>query len=247
MHHVDHGLRDDGAREAALVESLAKDAGMGFVAHVVAVEHGGNLEARARAARRQVLPTGVLTAHTMDDQAEGVLLNVLRGAALDGLGGMGTATKPLLDLRRAELRAFVAASGRPVVSDSSNFDLSLRRNLVRARVLPELSHVAGRDLVPLLARQAAVLRDEASFLNDAAKQAVPDYLDVRALRAAAPTLRRRRLRDLVREVASDGHPPSGAELDRLEAVVAGVAVATELAGRIRVARREGRLRVEGPE
>jgi tRNA(Ile)-lysidine synthase len=209
----------------------------------VDVGGGPNLEARARAARRGVLPDGVLTAHTMDDQAETVLLNVLRGAALDGLAGMSPSTKPLLGVRRAELRAYVDAAGASIATDPSNFDLTLRRNLLRARMLPELNHVADRDLVPLLARQAELLRDDASYLDDAARRAVPDPADVAALRDAPVALRRRRLRDLVRASSPDRHPPSSEELARLDAVVQGATVAVELAGGVRVSRRAGRLHV----
>lgn len=244
VHHVDHRLRPVGATEAALVAELATSLGAEVVLHEVDVGPGGNLEARARAARRAALPSGALTAHTMDDLAETVLLNVLRGAALDGLAAMDPATKPLLELRRREVREHVEARGAAVVTDPSNFDLSLRRNLVRARILPELCRVAGRDLVPVLARQAARLREDAAALDDLARLAIPDPFDVVALRAAPPALRRRRLRDLVRTADVDGHPPSAAELERMEDVVSGAAVATELAGGRRLARREGRLRLE---
>ena len=245
LHHVDHRLRAGGPAEAALVASLAELLGAQFVAHTVAVGAGGNLEARARDARRAALPSGVLTGHTMDDQAETVLLNLLRGSGIDGLAGMSSTTKPMLGLRRAEVRVLVETRGVPVVSDPTNFDLALRRNLVRARVLPELSRVAGRDLVPVLARQASILRDDAAWLDAAAITAVPDPADVAALRDAPPALRRRRLRAFARDSASRGaHPPSSSEVDRIEAVVSGEAVATELAGGRRVARRGGRLRVE---
>ena len=246
LHHVDHALRDGSQREADRVAALASRLSARFVSHTVVVAPGGNLEARAREARRGVLPEGALTGHTMDDQAETVLLNLLRGAGLDGLAGMATATKPMLSLRREEVRAFVAASGVEVVVDPSNFDLSLRRNLVRARVLPELSAVAGRDLVPVLARQAGLARDDAACLDAAALDAVPDAHDVAALRAAPVALRRRRLRALVRGTGRSAGASSAAELERVEAVVQGAAVAAELAGGRRVARRQGRLTVDEP-
>jgi tRNA(Ile)-lysidine synthase len=244
VHHVDHGLRDDGASEAALVASLAARLGFRFVAHVTVVEAGPNLEARARSVRRASLPDGALTGHTMDDQAETVLLNLLRGAGLDGLAAMSPATKPLLALRREEVRALVKEAGVPTVADPSNHDLSLRRNLVRARVLPELCRVAARDLVPVLARQAVLAREAARYLDDAALDAVPDATDVAALRAAPPVLRRRRLRELARGTDDAAHPPSAAEVDRMEAVALGEVVATELSGGRRLARRQGRLRLD---
>jgi tRNA(Ile)-lysidine synthase len=178
----------------------------------------------------------------MDDQAETVLLNVLRGAGLDGLAGMAAATKPLLGLRRMELRAFVDAAGVAYVTDPSNYELTMRRNLLRARVLPELNRVAGRDLVPVLARQALYARDDAAFLDDTARRALPDPADVTAMRDADVALRRRRLRDLAR--SADGRPPSAAEVDRLDAVVRGDAAATELAGGRRASRSRGRLSLD---
>ena len=87
---------------------LAADLGAGFEAWTVAVAPGPNLEARARAARFAALPAGVATGHTMDDQAETVLLHVLRGAAADGLAGMAPGLRhPLLALRRAETHCAV--------------------------------------------------------------------------------------------------------------------------------------------
>jgi tRNA(Ile)-lysidine synthase len=88
VHHVDHGLRPESAADAERVAELADLLGYRFVAHRVRVPPGPNLEARARRPRYEVLPPRVVTGHTMDDQAETVLLNMLRGAGLDGLGAM---------------------------------------------------------------------------------------------------------------------------------------------------------------
>jgi len=70
------------------VQGLCAQLGVPFSVHDVTVEPGANFEARARAARRAALPVGVLTGHTMDDLAETVLLNMMRGAGLDGLSPM---------------------------------------------------------------------------------------------------------------------------------------------------------------
>ena len=86
--HVDHGLRYGSAAEASVVSEAACRLGFDFSAVRVDVAPGPDLEARARRSRYGALPAGVLTGHTMDDQAETVLLNVLRGAGIDGLAGM---------------------------------------------------------------------------------------------------------------------------------------------------------------
>ena len=80
--HVDHGLRPGSAGEADVVEAAARRFGARFRAERVALAPGPNLEARARAARLAVLPATVATGHTADDQAETMLLNLLRGSAV---------------------------------------------------------------------------------------------------------------------------------------------------------------------
>src|SRR5205807_4797883 len=126
--HVDHGLRSGSGAEAGGVEAAAASLGAAFRSERVDVEPGPNLEARARVARFSVLPPDVLTGHTADDQAETVLLNLLRGAALDGLAGMGPGGHPIIGLRRAETRRLCAEMGLTPVSDASNDDPSFRRN-----------------------------------------------------------------------------------------------------------------------
>ena len=140
--HVDHGLRSGSGAEAGGVEAAAASLGAAFRSERVDVEPGPNLEARARVARFSVLPPDVLTGHTADDQAETVLLNLLRGAALDGLTGMGPGRHPLLRVRRAETRALCAAEGIEPFDDPSNDDLSRRRNRMRHELVPLLCAIA---------------------------------------------------------------------------------------------------------
>ena len=83
--HVDHGLRAGSAREADVVRDAAARFDAAFRLVQVAVAPGPNLEARAREARYAALPPGVLTGHTLDDRAETMVLNRLRGAGPDGM------------------------------------------------------------------------------------------------------------------------------------------------------------------
>ena len=243
--HVDHGLRPGSEGEAEVVASAAARFGARFESHRVTVAPGPNLEARARAARFGVLPGDVATGHTMDDQAETILVNLLRGAGADGLAGMEPGARhPILGLRRHETHALCAAVGLVPVCDESNDDPAFVRNRIRHELLPLCAAVAGRDPVPLLARQAGVLRDEVALLDSLATERLPDPADARAVAAAPRPLARRALRRWLREAGDDGHPPSLAEVDRTLAVADGSAVGTELTGGRRVRRTGGRLRVE---
>lgn len=248
--HVDHGLRANGRQEAAAVRSAAETLGATFEEVAVAVPPGPDLEARARQARYQVLPEGALVGHTADDQAETLLLNLLRGTGLDGLAGMrpgaGGARKvsrPILQLRRSETTRFAAELGLDVVNDASNYEMRFRRNRVRHEVLPLLADVSGRDPVPVLARSAAVLAEDADLLTTMA--AGLDPTDTRGLRSAPRPLANRALRSWLR--AGEGperHPPSLDELERAWAVVTGEVKACELAGGRRLSRSGGRLRLD---
>jgi tRNA(Ile)-lysidine synthase len=180
-----------------------------------------------------------MTGHTLDDQAETVLLNLLRGAGADGLAAMRSGpTKPLLALRRADTAAVCADLGLDPVVDPTNADVALRRNAVRAQVLPLLDGVAGRDVAPLLSRTAALLADDAELL--AALAADLDPTDAAALAAAPPALARR----AVRAWLTGAYPPDAATVERVLGVARGEARGTEVGGRRRVRRTAGRLRLE---
>ena len=126
--HVDHGLRVGSSAEAALVAAAAARFGAAFRAETVDVEPGPNLEARARAARHAVLGPDALTGHTADDQAETMLLNLLRGGSINGLSGMRPHRHPLLHLRRSETHALCAELGVTVVDDPTNRSPAHLRN-----------------------------------------------------------------------------------------------------------------------
>ena len=243
--HVDHGLRAGSEAEAEVVATAAARFGARFESHRVTVAPGANLEARARAARFAALPDDVATGHTMDDQAETILVNLLRGAGADGLAGMEPGARhPILGLRRHETHALCAAAGLVPVCDETNDDPAFVRNRIRHELLPLCAQVAGRDPVPLLARQAGVLRSEVALLDSLAIEVLPDPTDAKAVAAAPRPLARRALRRWLRDAGDGEHPPSLAEVDRTLAVATGAAVGTELTGGQRVRRTAGRLRVE---
>lgn len=245
--HVDHGLRSTSASEAELVESVAVRLGARFEAVVAHVAPGPNLEARARAARYAALPAGALTGHTADDQAETVLLNLMRGAGIDGLAGMAPLRRPLRRLRRSETRALCTAWGLTPVVDPTNDEPAFRRNRARHELVPLMSDIAERDVVPVLARQAELVRDDVALLDELA--AALDPTDARALAAAPVALARRAVRRWLRTGGPGGaeqHPPDAAAVARVLAVARGDAVACELSGGWRVSRRAGRLRLAPP-
>ena len=240
--HVDHRLRPGSGDEADVVATLAGRLGARFVGVAAPVAPGPNVEARARHARRAVLPDGAMTGHTLDDQAETVLLNLVRGSALDGLAGMRPGpTKPLLGLRRAETRALCRESGIVPLDDPMNVDRRLRRVRVRHEVLPLLDEVAQRDVAVVVARGAALLDDDARLLDRLA--AGLDPTDGRALATASPPLARRAVR---RWLVAGGcaHPPDAATVERVLEVARGRWRATEVGHARRVVRSRGRLRLE---
>ena len=236
--HVDHGLRAASGAEAEVVAAVASTVGASFRAERVVVGPGPNLEARARDARRRVLPAGAATGHTADDQAETVLVNLLRGSGLDGLAGMRPGpSKPILRLRRAETRRLCDELGLVPVEDPSNLDPAHVRNRIRHEVLPLLGDVARRDVAGLLARQADGLRADGDLLDELA--GALDATDAAALRAAPVALARR----AVRRWLADPYPPDAAAVERVLAVARGEAVACEVKGGVEVRRSGGRLAV----
>ena len=242
--HVDHGLRPGSAAEASVVASAARRFGAAFRSERVFVVPGPNLEARARQGRMSVLPPGTATGHTADDQAETILLNLLRGAGSDGLAGMRPGpAKPILSLRRWEARQLCEELALTPVQDPSNADPAFLRNRVRHELVPLLCDLAQRDVVPVLVRQAELLRDEADLLDGLAEAI--DAADGSALSDAAPALARRAVRRLLSD-GSSGHPPSAAAVERVLGVARHQARGCEVEGGRRVRRSSGRLRVEHP-
>lgn len=262
--HVDHGLRPGSAAEAEVVATAAVRFGAEFRAERVSVAPGGNLEARARAARLAVLPPDATTGHTADDRAESMLLNLIRGAGPAGMVGMARSPRrPIIDLRRGETRALCDALGLVTVDDPSNADPRFARNRVRHEVLPLLGAIGDRDLVPVLVRQAdlfahldAQVRAAASGVDATSADdlaAAPRAVAGAAIQAWLVRAGVGRAETGNRTGAGPGrdrpesaHVVDAASIDRVLAVANREQVATEVAGGWRVARSAGRLSIQAP-
>jgi len=239
--HVDHGLRSGSEHEAALVASVAERFGAAFRSERIEVAPGPNLEARARAARYAILPREVCTGHTADDQAETVLLNLLRGAGVPGLAAMRRGPRhPILRLRRAETRSLCDQLALTPIDDPMNSDPRFQRVQVRQQVLPLLDSVAQRDLVPLLCRQSELASDVVEVLDLLAADLDPT--DAKQVSAAPAAVARWALREWIRRSTGSDHPVDADAIERALAVARGEIRATELDG-WRLSRTARRLRL----
>ena len=240
--HVDHGLRDNSHTEAALVRDLAAQLSAHFESRAVAVDSAANVEAHAREARYAVLPSAVLTGHTADDQAETILINLLRGSGTRGLAGMQpTMQRPLLQLRRSETQGLCDELGITYFRVPSNDDDRFQRNRIRHEVLPLLESLSKRDIVPVLNRQADLLRDDDDLLNELA--AALDPTDALALAQAPIALSRRAIRAWL----SNPLVPDSATVDRVLDVARGDTLACDIGLGRHVRRSQQRLRITEPE
>jgi tRNA(Ile)-lysidine synthase len=225
--HVDHGLRPESAQEAAAALALARALGVRARVLRVDVSGRGGVEEAARKARYRALARAaggrpVATAHTLDDQAETVLLRLARGAGLRGVSGMrASATvagarivRPLLQVRRAALRAVVDRLGLRPIEDPTNADRRFARNRLRAEVIPALEAIAPGS-VRAIARFAALAAEDEAYLAARARRsagAQSELLVARLQRMPLP-LRRRALRDRIE--AAGGRPPAAARIEEV--------------------------------
>jgi tRNA(Ile)-lysidine synthase len=244
--YVDHGLRSGTDHEFAVVDAAATRLGARARRVRVEVAYGSNLEARARdvryaaleRVRSEVGAVAILVGHTRDDQAETILLNVLRGSGTAGVAGMparrGAVRRPLLGLRRAATVELCARLGLAPVHDPMNDDGDYRRVWLRREVIPFLESGAARDIVEVLARQADIVRDDDALLDELASERAT--VDTRELAAMPAALARRVVRKYL------GAPPASfATVERVCAVARGDIRATELPGGDRIERVGGRL------
>jgi len=183
--HFDHGIRAGSGDDLAFVRAEAARLEVPFASDRAsdAPIGGQSVEAWARTARYRALRTAagrlgagaIATGHTLDDQAETVLMACLRGGGLDAVSGIapvaGDVVRPLLDVRRDETEAFCRALGLAPRHDPMNDDASFLRVALRRDVIPTVEGATGRGVAESLARTARLLRDDARFLDDLARQA----------------------------------------------------------------------------
>jgi tRNA(Ile)-lysidine synthase len=240
--HVDHGLRPGSETEADVVARNAALFGAQFRSERVQVAPGGNLEARARDARYGVLGASVATGHTSDDQAETVLLNLLRGTGLAGLRGIEPGFRhPILGLRRSETEAVCELFNLEIVHDPTNDETDFRRNKVRHLVMPLLNEIAERDVVPLLTRTASQCQVAHAELHDVASSAVDDPSDVSQLRAAGDAVASVVLHGWLKPFVGSGKVLDAASVSRVLDVVHHRVQGAQLPGGSFVRRRNGKL------
>ena len=244
--HVDHRIRKNSDAEADFVFQTAQSLGATFESVAIEVQPGPNLEARARKARYSVLPENVLTGHTADDQAETILLALIRGSAWHGLSGIRPSPqRPILKLRRLETEAVCQKFNINYFKDPSNEDLLFRRNQIRHQILPLLNSISDRDLVPILERQADILRSGADFLKAESEKVNPTNCD--ELSEAHTAVARESIRNWIWENRDDDHPPDIATSDRVLAVASLEIRSTDIGSGWRVERTNRVLRIVPPK
>jgi tRNA(Ile)-lysidine synthase len=246
--HLDHRLRGpEGQEDATFVEAFAREQGLRFDSAAVDVaavakQERRSLEDAARGARytflrRVAAEAGaerICVGHTRDDQAETILLHLLRGAGLGGLAGMaplsGDIARPLLDLTHADTLAYCAARGWTPREDRSNEDLRFLRNRVRHELLPALVHY-NPNLRETLARNATLIGEDERYLDELATALHKDgpierrdetiRLPLAWLREQPLALRRRLLRLACTELAGDEVDLEARHISQLDALLDG--------------------------
>lgn len=269
--HLDHASRgEESDRDARFVRQLATRLDLPFaIGRAAAPPASGSLEAHFRAQRLEFLASAandlgadaVALGHTLDDQAETVLMNLARGTGRLGMGGIRTRVRigklllvrPLLGTQRAKLRSYAKQEGLTWLEDASNADARFMRNRFRGRVLPELEE-AVPGAAENIARAADLFREEEAWLEGvtddtlAAVSRVTECgrgveLDLEAIRALPRPLARRLLRAAVRGVKGDLKGIYRDHIDAVnEAVVGGSERARDLPG-VRVSREEDTVRL----
>jgi len=268
---VDHGLQPGSAERAASVARLLATLGLAPVRSVaVTVAPAGGPEAAARAARYRALDgvasqagaAAVLLGHTLDDQAETVLLGLARGSGGRSLAGMparhGPYLRPLLGVRRATTSAACAELGLEPWQDPHNSDPRYTRSRVRHQVMPALEAALGPGVAESLARTASQLRADAECLDALAFAesgqlrgdcSDPAGLEARWLLGLPAAIRTRVLRDAAIMAGCPHGALTARHVEQIDALVTGWRGQRwiDLPGGVRARRRDGMVWFTGTE
>lgn len=249
--HVDHGLATSATMRAAAV-SIAT--ALGLALEVLQVAPSSASEADLRTARYEALLGALtagevlVTAHTEDDQAETMLLNLLRGTGLPGLGGIparrGPIRRPILDVARHDIRSLADRLGLPYVDDPENTVTDHLRNRVRNDLIPRIEAEFSPSVRTNLRRTASGVSEALAPMIEAVRSVRCEVRDASLRAAVGPlmavdaSVRRWVLREMIAHVRGP-YPPSREEVDRVEAALVDGS-GTDLADTLH------RFRVKGP-
>ena len=241
--HLNHQLREDGDDDEAFCAELAERLDLPFSSHRIDVageaqRNGYSLEEQARISRYRFLSetaerwqcARIAVGHTRDDQAETFLLRLLRGSGTTGLAAIRPVTsmptsfspsskadlvRPMLDVTRSEVLAFLDAKEIAYRLDRTNLDPSIPRNRVRHQTLPFLARHHNPNVTDTLARTAELLQDDEDWMEQEARRTLASLIEdsgprgnrmrlsVKALERLHPALRRRVVRGAVRSVRGE--------------------------------------------
>lgn len=256
--HVHHGLpASDALADSAL--EIARSIGVACAVSKVSLRVGPSVENQARLVRYEAIglatadDVSVLTGHTRNDQAETVLMNLIRGAGSRGMAGIPyhrppNVFRPLLNVTRTETRELAHLAKLPYTDDPINSHPGLRRNVIRSEVIPALEKL-NPNLVDSLGRLADQVGTDDDFLQKLAELVPISQDDSGASMPAAMVLvlpepvQARSLRLLVAAVRSPMGATS-AELERIRRVMDGSSAAAELEQNLRVSRDGALLRIQ---
>ncbi len=273
--HLNHGIRGRAAAaDAAFVRDLARRLRLPCIVGratvpAIARQRGMSLEMAARAARyaffaraaRRAGAAVVATAHTADDQAETVLMRLLRGAGSAGLGGIPYAAehpgirvvRPMLDVTRQAVLAYLNARDSGWREDATNADCAIPRNRVRHELLPQLERDFNPQVRAALLRAGRLIRDDGVFLDGVAAIMLSTFskgrtrheLGLESVRSCVPTLRRRVLRLWLQQAGVSGDGLDFESIERISALAERTrgGVVLTLTGEYRVTRGADALRV----
>ncbi len=257
--HVNHGLSASARLEAAAAR-IAGSLGMEIEVVNVAVPDGASPEGQARTARYRAFRDSVgpraalLAAHTLEDQAETVLMNLLRGTGPRGLSGIPwfrppNIYRPMLRVSRSQTRELASLAGLDFYDDPMNEETGLTRNAIRLEVLPNLVRF-NPQLVSSLAQMADAVRADSEYLDREAVDAGVIYsgdtaqVAVGSLTSIDPVVANRVLSGMIGRFRE--HPVlTSDELGRVWRVILGSSAREQLAGGL-VARRSGPMLDLGP-